>query len=68
MVLGVVVKSGLQPVQSLVDGVNVCTVVGLPVHAAAPDGCRGGGDGVVLNDLLLGARRRWASCRAALWT
>lgn len=53
---------------SLVDGVNVCPVVGLPVHAAAPYGCGGGGDGVVLNDLLLGARRRWAPRRAALRT
>lgn len=50
------------------DGVNVCPVVGLPVHAAAPYGCGGGGDGVVLNDLLLGARWRWAARRAALWT
>lgn len=55
--------------QSLVDGVNVCpVVVGLPVHTAAPYGCGGGGDGVVLNDLLLGARWRWASRRAALRT
>lgn len=66
MVFGVAVK--LPSVRALVDGVNVCTVVGLPVHTAAPYGCRGGGDGVVLNDLLLGARRRWASCWAALWT
>lgn len=50
------------------DGVNVCPVVGLPVHTAAPYGCGGGGDGVVLNDLLLGARWRWASRRAALRT
>lgn len=66
-VFRVVLWSRLQSVQSLVDGVNVCTVVGLPVHAAAPYSCRGGRDGVVLNDLLLGARRRWAACRAALW-
>lgn len=50
------------------DGVNVCAVVGLPVHAAAPYGCGGGGDGVVLNDLLLGARWGWTACRTALWT
>lgn len=40
------------------DGVNVCAVIG----------CRaGGGDGVVLNDLLLGDRGG-ASRRTALWT
>lgn len=52
----------------LVDGVNVCAVVGLSVHTAAPYGCGGGGDGVVLNDLLLGAHWCWAACRTALWT
>lgn len=50
------------------DGVNVCAVIGLPVHTAAPYGCGGGGDGVVLNDLLLGARWRWTACRTAVWT
>ena len=58
----------LQSFLSLVDGVNVCAVVGLAVHAAAPYGCGGGGDGVVLNDLLLGACWRWTACRTALWT
>ena len=53
---------------SLVDGVNVCAVIGLPVHTAAPYGCGGGGDGVVLNDLLLGARRGRTACRTAVWT
>lgn len=50
------------------DGVNVCAVVGLAVHAAAPYGGGGGGDGVVLDDLLLGACWGWTGCRAALWT
>lgn len=50
------------------DGVNVCAVIGLPVHAAAPYGCGGGGDGVVLDDLLLRARWRWTPRRTALWT
>lgn len=59
---------GLGSVLFLVDGVNVCAVVGLPVHTVAPYGCAGGGDGVVLNDLLLGAGWRWTACRAALWT
>lgn len=38
---------------SLVDGVYVCAVVGLSVAIAAPYSRGGGGDGVVLNDLLL---------------
>lgn len=50
------------------DGVNVCAVVGLAVHAAAPYGCGGGGDGVVLDDLLLRARWRRAPRWTALWT
>lgn len=51
------------------DGVNVCAVIGLAVHAAAaPDGRGGGGDGVVLDDLLLRARWRRATRRAALRT
>lgn len=58
----------VQSLLLLVDGVNVCAVVGLPVHTAAPYGCGGGGDGVVLDDLLLGARWRWTACRTALWT
>lgn len=53
---------------SLVDGVNVCAVVGLPVHTAAPYSRSGGGDGVVLDDLLLGAHWSWTACRTALWT
>lgn len=53
---------------TLVTGVNVCAVVGLPVHTAAPDGRGGGGDGVVLNDLLLRARWRRTPRRTALWT
>lgn len=44
--------------ESLVDGVNICAVIG----------CRaGGGDGIVLDDLLLGYRGG-TSCRTALWT
>lgn len=65
------VKAGMGgslPLLPLVDGVNVCAVVGLAVHAAAPYGCGGGGDGVVLDDLLLRARRRRAPRRTALWT
>lgn len=50
------------------DGVNVCAVVGWAVHAAAPYGCGGGGDGVVLDDLLLRTRWRRAPRRTALWT
>lgn len=53
---------------SLVDGVNVCAVVGLPVHAVTPYSRGGGGDGVVLDDLLLGACWGWTAGRAALWT
>lgn len=59
---------GSLPLLPLVDGVNVCAVVGLAVHAAAPYGCGGGGDGVVLDDLLLRARRPRAPRRTALWT
>lgn len=44
--------------ESLVDGVDVCAVIGGRV------GC---GDGVVLDDLLLGHRGR-TSCWTALWT
>lgn len=50
------------------DGVNVCAVVGLAVHTAAPHGRGRGGDGVVLDDLLLGAHWGWTACRTALWT
>lgn len=50
------------------DGVNVCAVVGLSVHAAAPYSRGGGGDGVVLDDLLLGARCGWTACWTALRT
>lgn len=50
------------------DGVNVCVVVGRPVHAAAPYGGGGGGDGVVLDDLLLGTCWGGAPRRTALWT
>lgn len=40
------------------DGVDICAVIG----------CRaGGGDGVVLDDLLLGYRSG-TSCRTAFWT
>lgn len=53
---------------TLVNGVNVCAVVGLSVHTAAPYGRGGGGDGVVLDDLLLGACWSWTACRTALWT
>lgn len=49
---------GRQGVESLVDGVNICAVIGC---------CAGGGDGVVLDDLLLGYRGG-TSCRTALWT
>lgn len=52
----------------LVDGVNVRVVVSLPVHTAPAYRCGGRGDGVVLNDLLLGARWRRAARRTALWT
>lgn len=45
-------------VQSLVDGVDVCAVIG---------GRAGCGDGAVLDDLLL-CYRCWASCWTALWT
>lgn len=44
--------------KSLVDGVDVCAVIGGRV------GC---GDGVVLDDLLLGHRGR-TSCWTAFWT
>lgn len=44
--------------ESLVDGVDVCAVIGGRV------GC---GDGVVLDDLLLGHRGR-TSCWTAFWT
>lgn len=44
------------------DGVDVRAVVGLPV----PGG--GGGDGVVLDDLLLGARWGRTASGTALWT
>lgn len=57
-------RCGSESVSSLVDGVNVCAVVGWPVHTAAPYSGGGGGDGVVLNDLLLGAHRR----RTPRWT
>lgn len=49
---------------SLMNRINVCAMVGLSVHTAAPYSCGGGGDGVVLNDLLL--RAHW--CRTARWT
>lgn len=44
--------------ETLVDGVDVCAVIGGRV------GC---GDGVVLDDLLLGHRSR-TSCWTAFWT
>lgn len=50
------------------NGVNVCAAVGLSVHTAAPYGGGGGGDGVVLNDLLLGTCWGGAHCWTALWT
>lgn len=53
---------------SLMNGVNVCAVVGLSVHAAAPYSRGGGGDGVVLDDLLLSAHWRRTARRTGLWT
>lgn len=50
------------------DGVNICAVVGLSMHAAASYGCGGGGDGVVLDDLLLGACWSRTARWTALWT
>jgi hypothetical protein len=55
-------------VLSLVDGVDVCAVVGQAVHSAAPYSCAGGGDVVVLDDLLLGAGWGRAACWTAVWT
>lgn len=59
---------GSESLWSLVNRVNVCAVVGLPVHTVPPYSRGGGGDGVVLNDLLLGAHRRWTPRWTALWT
>lgn len=53
---------------SLMNRINVCAMVGLSVHTAAPHIRGGGGDGVVLNDLLLRAHRRWTACWTGLWT
>lgn len=47
-----------QGVESLVDGVNICAVIGSRA---------GGGDGIVLDDLLLGYRGG-TPCRTTLWT
>lgn len=60
-------SAGQSP-HSLVDGIDVCTVVKLAQHSTAPY-CRGGsGDGVVLDDLLLGADGGGTSCWATLRT
>ena len=50
------------------DGVNVSAVVSLSVYTAAPDCRGGGGDGVVLDDLLLGTYWGRAAGRTALRT
>lgn len=43
-------------------------MVGLPMHTAAPYSRGGGGDGVVLNDLLLRAHWSWTARWTGLWT
>lgn len=53
--------------QSLKDGVEARAGAELPQHSIAPY-CGGGGDGVVLDDLLLGAHGAGTSCRTAFWT
>lgn len=52
----------------LMDRINVCAVVGLSVHTAAPYSRGGGGDRVVLNDLLLRAHWCWTASRTGFWT
>lgn len=55
----------------LKDRIQVCSVSGELAEGGAPHhlaDCRGRGDGVMLDDLLLGASGDRARGRAALWT